>query len=89
MAAGKLFISKKSYKTYKNTDETPEFMPSNFFFPKAIQVFPRLILVPRHYIVPIYIYYDNLFTYQAQCSSVTQMWQLRNPCECNIPKKSS
>lgn len=64
-------------------------MPSNFFFPKAIQVFPRLILVPRHYIVPIYIYYDNLFTYQAQCSSVTQMWQLRNPCECNIPKKSS
>lgn len=32
MAAGKLFISKKSYKTYKNTDETPEFMPSIFFF---------------------------------------------------------
>lgn len=59
MAAGKLFISKKSYKTYKNTDKTPEFMPSNFFFPKAIQVFPRLILVPRHYIVPIYIYYDK------------------------------
>lgn len=68
MAAGKLFIIKKSYKTYKNTDKSPEFMPS-IFFSKAIQVFPRLILVPRHYVVPIYIYYDNRFTYQAQSLS--------------------
>lgn len=41
MAAGKLFISKKSYKTYKNTDKTPEFMPSNFFSPpKPSKFFP-------------------------------------------------